>query len=634
MTLIVRNLEKRFGERLLFSGVSFTVGPGRKVALIGANGSGKTTLMNMIAGREEIDAGSIEMPVRNYRIGIMEQFYSFDEKGTLLDDALSAAEEINRLSIVMSDAVEKLSSENDPEIIKRLSTDYADAEGRFLVLGGYNFEGEVRKLLKGIGFREEDFDKKVSDLSGGERSRLALGKLLIAKPNLLLLDEPTNHLDIESVEWLEEFMREYQGGVFMVSHDRYFVDNVAQVILELEDGTISSYTGNYRDYLKLKCEKVEREWKEFKRQQDEMERLRRFINRWRADKRRASQAKSREKILSKMEPVKAPKRGQKQFSIHIESGMQSFTKVLEVENACKSYAGKNLFHDLNFEVIKGENFAIVGRNGEGKSTLIRCLMSRDDFDSGHFQWGGNTVIGHFAQDRIELDPRQNFLEAFLEHFPDWTPDQGKQFLGRFYINLEYMYKNVADISGGEKSKLAIAILIAQKPNVLVLDEPTNHLDIIATEALEMALESYDGSLILVSHDRRLLDRLANRTLYLKDGRGEIFLGNYSYMKEKLDERARREIMKQEKTVKEQVPRTEKPRKINVYKRQQIENLYGKITDIEDEIEKKHGMMADPSVAKDWEKVAKLKEEIDMLNEQISRIQDEIERREKDLYSQG
>ena len=634
MTLIVRNLEKRFGERLLFSGVSFTVGPGRKVALIGANGSGKTTLLNMIAGREEIDGGKIEMPIRNYRIGIMEQFYSFDEEGTLIDDALRAAEEINRLSITMSDAVEKLSAETNPDTIKRLSSDYADAEERFLVLGGYNFEGEVRKMLKGIGFREEDFDKKISELSGGERSRLALGKLLIAKPNLLLLDEPTNHLDIESVEWLEEFMKEYRGGVLMISHDRYFVDNVAQVILELEDGSIQSYTGNYRDYLRLKCEKVEREWKEFKRQQDEMERLRRFINRWRADKRRASQAKSREKILSKMEPVKAPKRGQKQFSIHIETGMQSFTRVLEVENAFKAYAGKNLFNGLSFEVIKGENFAIVGRNGEGKSTLIRCLMGRDNLDSGRFEWGGNTVIGYFAQDRIELDLRKNFLEAFLEHFPDWTPDQGKQYLGRFYINLEDMDKNVASLSGGEKSKLAIAILIAQKPNVLVLDEPTNHLDIIATEALEMALENYDGTLILVSHDRRLLDRLSDKTLYMKDGKGEIFLGNYSYMKEKLDERARLEISKHEKPVKEQVQKSEKPRKINVFKRQQIENLYSKITSMEDEIEKKHKMLADPVVAKDWEKVAKLMDEIEMLNGQIEQIQDEIEWREKELYTQG
>ena len=212
MTLVVRNLEKRFGERVLFSNVNFTVGPGRKVALIGPNGSGKTTLLNMIAGREEIDGGKIEMPIRNYRVGIMEQFYSFGENETLIDDALRAVDEINRLSTEMSGIVEKLSSENDATIIERLSYDYAIAEERFLVLGGYNFEGEVRKMLKGIGFREEDFKKKVCDLSGGERSRLALGKLLIAKPNLLLLDEPTNHLDIESLEWLEEFIREYPAG--------------------------------------------------------------------------------------------------------------------------------------------------------------------------------------------------------------------------------------------------------------------------------------------------------------------------------------------------------------------------------------------------------------------------------------
>jgi len=633
MTLIVRDLEKRFGDRLLFAKVSFTVGPGRKVALIGANGSGKTTLLNMIAGGEEKDGGKIEKPVRNFRIGIMEQFYACAEGSSMLDDALSAGAEINNLSDEMSSILKKLECESNPEIIQRLTDEYSNCESRFLVLGGYNFEGEVRKTLKGIGFNEEDFDKQVVNLSGGERSRLALTKLLIAKPHLMLLDEPTNHLDIESVVWLEEFIKEYQGGVLMVSHDRYFIDNVAQVILELEDGTISTYTGNYRDYLNQKCERVEREWNEYKRQQDEIRRLKNFINRWRADKRRASQAKSREKVLARMTPLKPPKRGQKQFSIRIETAQQSYTKVLEVKDAGKSYVGKILFADLNFEVMKGERFAIIGRNGEGKSTLLRCLLGLDRFEHGTYRWGGNTDIGYFTQDYIALDPDKNFLQAFLDNFPGWTLDEAKHFLGRFYISLDDLDKQIANLSGGEKSKLTLAILIARKPNVLVLDEPTNHLDIIASEALEMALEEYEGTLVLVSHDRRLLDRLSDRTLYMKNGKGEIFLGNYSYMKEKMTQREREGVsMKKGDTVVRESRRVDKPRKINVYKQKLIEELYNKVCKCEEEMHSRHTMMADPKIARDWKKLAELQDEIDKFKTEIERIQKEIEFREKELYS--
>ncbi|MBU1023590.1 ATP-binding cassette domain-containing protein, partial [bacterium] len=436
MTLLVKNLEKRFHERLLFKDVSFSVGPGRKVALIGANGSGKTTLLNIISGKEEFDSGKIELPKKKFKLGILEQFYTIEPEIKLLDDALSAGQEINSIDARMKAILEELESENDSAKIGKLSGEYSELEERFLFLGGYNLEGEVRKTLTGLGYTDEDFSKHVWELSGGERTRLALAKLLISKPNLLLLDEPTNHLDIESVEWLETYLKEYSGACLIVSHDRYFLNNIAQVILELEDGTINSYTGNYRDYLRLKHEKVEREWKEYKRQQNEIQRLKKFISRWKSDKRRASQAKSREKTLLRMAPLKRPRKGQKQFTIHIEGAFQSFTKVLEVKNASKSYAGKALFKELEFEILKGEKFAITGRNGQGKSTLLRCLMGRDKLDSGIYRWGGNTEIGYFAQDRIELDERDNFLQAFHRHFPEWKVDECKEFLGSFYINLD------------------------------------------------------------------------------------------------------------------------------------------------------------------------------------------------------
>ena len=637
MTLIVRNLEKRFGERLLFSHVNFTVGPGRKVALIGPNGSGKTTLLNILGGTEEYDKGVIETPIRNFHLGMLNQFYSVSDELKLLDDALSAGVEISNISVKMEQIIEHLNSESDSKAIEKLSADYADLEERFLFLGGYNYEGEVQKTLKGLGFLEEDFDKRVKDLSGGERTRLVLGKLLISKPNLMLLDEPTNHLDIESVEWLESFIREYTGACLMVSHDRYFLDNTTQVILELDDGAISSYTGNYRDYLRLKCEKIEREWKEYKRQKEEIVRLKKFINRWKADKRRSRQAKSREKTLQRITPMKRPRSGQKAFSIHIDSGDQSFTKVLEVNNAGKSYVGKQLFRDLEFTILKGEKFAITGRNGQGKSTLLRCLMNRDTLDSGTYRWGGNTEIGYFAQDRIELDENDNFLQAFQRHFPDWKIDECKQFLGGFYINLDDLAKPVSNLSGGEKSKLALSILIAKKPNVLILDEPTNHLDIIASEALEMSLENYTGTLILVSHDRRMLDRLADRTLYMKNGEGKIYPGNYAYMREKQTEEMAKSASVEIDKSSGKLGKTDKKKharskKVNVYKVNRIEELYDRLEIIEKEIENLHFEMSKPDVSKDWKKVADFKKEVDNLNLEADDIHNEIEKRESELYS--
>jgi ATP-binding cassette subfamily F protein 3 len=639
MTLLVRNLEKSFGMRVLFRDVSFSVGPGRKIALIGANGSGKTTLLRIISGVEEYDNGKIEMPIRNFKIGIMEQFYSIDESRRMIDDALFAAREIHELKQRMESIVDLLANQDDIKTTEKLSREYAEIEERFLFLGGYNAEGEIRKTLKGIGFMEEDFEKLVKDLSGGERSRLALAKLLISKPNLLLLDEPTNHLDVESVEWLEEYLKGYQGACLMVSHDRYFIDNVAQVIIELEDGKIDSYTGNYRDYLRMKYEKVENEWREFKRQQEEIQRLKRFIDRWRGDKRRSRQAKSREKVLQKMNPINRPKRGQKQFSIRLESETQSYTKVLELRNAGKSYAGKPLFRNLEFEVLKGEKFVITGRNGQGKSTLLRCLMGRDILDSGEFRWGGNTVIGYFAQDRIELDENDNFLQAFSRNYPEWKIDECKQFLGRLYINLDDLEKPVSSLSGGEKSKLALAILIAGKPNVMILDEPTNHLDIIASEALEMALENYDGTLILVTHDRRMMDRLADRTLYMKDGRGKIYLGNYSYMKEKQAEEIQSaqqasQVQKVMESSDEDSKKQPKSRKVNVFKQQQIEALYERIGELERQINMKHQEIANPETARDWQKVQALQNDINSIRMQIDDILREIEERERDLFSKS
>jgi ATP-binding cassette subfamily F protein 3 len=635
MTLLVRNITKSFRDRVLFSDVSFSVGPGRKVALIGANGSGKTTLLNIIAGREEFDSGKIDMPIRNFRMGIMNQFYESDEKTTLLDDAITAGKEINSVRKRMDEIIERLNGESEKDTITRLSKEYADLEERFTFLGGYDFEREVRKMLRGIGFIEADLEKRVVDLSGGERSRLALAKLLIYKPHLMLLDEPTNHLDIEGVEWLEKYITEYKGACLMVSHDRYFVDNVAQVILELEDGEINSYTGNYRDYLRMKYEKIEHETKEYEKQRDEIQRLQKFINRWRANPKRHTQAKSREKMLQRIEPVKRPKRGQKQFSISIESDHQSFTKVLQIKGATKSYAGKPLFTDLEFEVLKGDNYAITGRNGQGKSTLLRCLMGRDTLDSGTFRWGGNTEIGYFAQDRIELDDRDNFLKAFHRNYPDWTEDECKQYLGSFYISLHDLEKPVSSLSGGEKSKLALAILIAKKPNVLILDEPTNHLDIVSSEALEMALENYNGTLILVSHDRRMLDRLADRTMYLKDGRGKEYLGNYSYMREKQAEEEvekQKQINKPDSSVSEsREAQTKKSKKINIYKLGQVEKKYEELNRLEKEIQRCHEKMADPQIAKDWKKLVDLQNELDDCQNNISSIQKEIEERERELF---
>ncbi len=537
MTLMVKNLSKSYGVQHLFSDVSFFVGPKEKVALVGPNGCGKTTLIRIIGGQERADTGEVIYPGKNFQLGILEQFAEFTQGNSVLDETFSAFANIQSIEKRLRDLESRMESAGDEELV-RLGDTYARALEEYEQAGGYEYEADVRRTLMGIGFSESDFAKPVEVLSGGERTRLALCKLLLGKPDMLVLDEPTNHLDLPALEWFEDFVAAYPGGCLIVSHDRFFIDRVSDRIIELTANGADSYTGGYKGFLEAKLLRLEQAWAAYDRQQETIGKMERFVNRWSADKIRGSQAKDRKKKLDKLERIDKPREIIPEPVIRLRNVERSFETVLAVDNLHKAFDGRELFGGVDLEVSRGERLAIIGRNGEGKTTFLKCLIGEIEPDSGSARFGGKVRWGYSSQTHSELNHERSVLDEFMRLRPGLTEQEARSKLAAFLFNEDDVLKRVGDISGGERSKLALAVLIDEEPNVLLLDEPTNHLDIPSREALESSLEHFPGTIVCVSHDRRFIDRLADKTLEFEDGKSELYYGNYSYYHEKKQQRLR------------------------------------------------------------------------------------------------
>jgi len=523
----VGNLTKAFGTHTVFADVSFELRRGEKAGLIGANGCGKTTLLRCIMGREAADSGSVTVPAGE-TVGWVEQEGGFGG-GTLYEELLAGFRDVLAHQAEMSRLEKAIANETEEEALAGLMKSYAAAVQRFEHGGGYGYEAAIRRVASGLGFSAEDLERPVADFSGGQKTRIGLARALVRQPDFLFLDEPTNHLDIGMVEWLEEFLREYGGAVLVISHDRYFLDQVAERILELEDGTLTAYRGNYSRYLVQKEERVASQQEAFDKQQEYIAKTEAYIDRFRAGI-KSKMARGRQSQLDRLERLNAPAE-KRQFTLELPMLTDSAERVAELDKVTAAYGAKEIFANLSLLLRRGQGVALVGPNGAGKTTLLKLLTGELAPVRGSVKLGSRVRLGYFAQEHEGLDPDNRMLDELMKEF-GFGEEQARNYLGAMLFRGDEVYKLIGELSGGEKARLALLKLMLTGANFLLLDEPTNHLDIPGKEAVEEALGEYPGTFLTVSHDRYFLDRVADHVVELADGKLTVYVGNYSYYREK------------------------------------------------------------------------------------------------------
>ncbi|EAU72593.1 ATPase [Synechococcus sp. BL107] len=519
--------------------VTWEVKPGDRIGLVGVNGAGKSTQMRLIAGFEEPSSGQV-VRQGSPRIAYLQQEFDVDLERSVREELFQAFGEAATVLNRQREVEEEMGSEKaaeDPDHLNELIHELGRLQSRFEGLHGYELDARIDKLLPTIGFSAAGAERPVKDYSGGWQMRIALGKILLQDPDLLLLDEPTNHLDVETIQWLEGYLLEQSAALVVISHDRTFLDRVCNQIVSTERGISRSYLGNYTSHLELKQLEQQSTQAAFERQQKEIATQQAYIDRFRASATRSTQAKSREKQLDKVELVEAPVESVSGPSFRFPAAPRSGAQVALFENLTHSYGDKILFLGADLEVERGDRIAFVGPNGAGKSTLLRLVMGAEIPDEGIAQLGEhNVVAGYFEQNQAEaLDLNKTVIDTMYEAVPDWTQTQVRSLLGNFCFSNDSVFKDVGQLSGGEKARLALALMLLSPCNLLVLDEPTNHLDIPAKQMLEDALMAYEGAALLVSHDRYFISRVANRIVELRDGELVLYRGDYSYYLEKKEE---------------------------------------------------------------------------------------------------
>lgn len=523
MLATLNDITKYYGSDLIFEGVDLVVNEGERIGLVGQNGAGKTTLLNVLTKNEQPDGGDV-IYKNGLRIGYLKQNSGLKSGNTVIDemrrcfgDVLDANERIKKLEGELKD---------DPENLD-LQRQYAAQTAVIEARDGYNIDVQIKKVLNGMGFADTALNMTVDSMSGGEKTRLALAKLLLESPDLLILDEPTNHLDFETLSWLEEYLNGYKGTVITVSHDRYFLDKTANKIWEIDEGEIAEYNGNYSAYKVQKEERTAFLEKEYQKQTAQIESLEEFVRRNIARASTSALAKSRRKQLENMERVKKPKTHVQKPALHFEANKRAANDVLTVEDLSLKVGGdkKTLAENINFEIKRGDRIALIGANGTGKSTLLKTLMDIEP-QSGKIEWGKNTYIGYYDQENKDMKPANSALEEIRRRFARMSELEARSLLGKVKIVGDEVFKKVKSLSGGERAKLGLAALMGGEYNVLVLDEPTNHLDLEAREALEQALKEYDGTLLFVSHDRYFLNALSSGVMELSDGELNVFKGGF------------------------------------------------------------------------------------------------------------
>jgi len=525
--ITLNHVQKQFGTKIIFKDCSLQIGVRDRVGLIGPNGSGKTTLFRMILGEESIDDGEV-LIAKGVKIGHLPQEVISCKGNAVLDEVLKSSTNITSLQGKMKILEEELSSIEDPKGQERLAKEYGKLQERYTLLGGYGLEAEAKRILQGLGFREKDFGRRTDELSGGWLMRIALSKILLQSPDLLLLDEPTNHLDLTSLIWLEEFLVNYPGAMVIVSHDRVFLNHLIDRIAEIEAERIAFYYGDYDHYLEEKEARREILEATFKTQQRKIEQTERFIERFRAKNTKSSQVQSRIKMLEKIERIELPEK-KKEIRFHFPAPKRSGHKVVEVKNLHKSYETTAVYQGIDFHLYRGDKVALVGPNGAGKSTLLKILAGVLDFEEGEVMLGKDVTRAYFAQHQFDiLRPENTVFEEILSVATDESQTELRTLLGAFLFSGDEIEKKVSVLSGGEKSRLVLAKMLLKPANFLLLDEPTSHLDIPSRNVLEMALKQFQGTICLITHDRHLINEIANKVIEIDNGVPHLYPGNYDY----------------------------------------------------------------------------------------------------------
>lgn len=532
MILSCSNIDKTFVDNHVIKNASFHIEDYEKAAIIGINGAGKSTLLKIITGHLPADAGSVTF-AKDKNYGYLAQHQAVDSENTIFDELLTVKQEVLDLeaAIRQTEADMKLVSGDELELLLKK---YANLTHRFEDMNGYACKSEITGILKGLGFTEEEFDKKVATLSGGQKTRVALGKLLLQKPDLIMLDEPTNHLDLNSIAWLETYLLNYKGAVIIVSHDRYFLDKIATKIIEIDNGVVSSFHGNYSQYAvqkeHLRTEQMNaylNQQREIKHQEEVIDKLKQF-NREKSIRR----AESREKMLDKIERLEKPTEVRSDMKLALTPHRTSGNDVMQVEGLSKQFGQHLLFENVSFEIKRGEHVAVIGDNGTGKTTLLKIINELVPMDSGMIKLGTNVEIGYYDQEHHVLHMDKTLFEEISDDYPDLTNTEIRNTLAAFLFTGEDVFKKISALSGGERGRVSLAKLMLSEANFLILDEPTNHLDITSKEILETALNAYEGTVLYVSHDRYFINKTATRILELTHQQFVNYIGNYDYYLEK------------------------------------------------------------------------------------------------------
>lgn len=534
MILACNNICKEFDGEAILKHVSFHMEEHEKAAVVGINGAGKSTLLKIIMEEVTPDEGLVTF-AKDRTIGYLAQHQNVDSENSIYDELLSVKEQVIQIEKRLRSLEQDMASATGDEL-ENLMNSYSNLNHQFEQADGYAYKSEVVGVLKGLGFTEDDFSRRIHTLSGGQKTRVALGKLLLTKPDLILLDEPTNHLDLDSIRWLETFLLNYDGAVLIVAHDRYFLDRIVSRIIELDRGECTVFSGNYSSYAQKKAELRKAKLNEYLKQQQEIrhqeaviEKLKQF-NREKSIKR----AESREKMLDKMERIEKPTELNASMNLTLEPKIVSGNDVLSVTGLCKGFDGTSLFRDIHFEIKRGERVALIGGNGTGKTTILKILNGLLTPDEGTIRLGTNVTIGYYDQEHHVLNPDKTLFDEIQDAYPDMDNTRVRNTLAAFLFTGDDVFKKISDLSGGEKGRVSLAKLMLSNANFLILDEPTNHLDMISKEILENALNSYTGTILFVSHDRYFINATATRILELKGNILTNFNGNYDYYLEKYD----------------------------------------------------------------------------------------------------
>lgn len=634
MLLSMEHISKSFSGKPILRDISFTVEEGMRYGLIGVNGAGKSTLLNILIGEMEQDTGEISKS-GNLTVGYLKQNSGLNRSSTIIEemrrvfaDVLAAQQQMRRLEDEMATITDHTKAE-----YREISAEYAKKQAYVDSRDGYMIDVKIKTVLNGMGFMDKDLETRIQTLSGGEKTRLAIARLLLEEPNLLILDEPTNHLDFKTLRWLEDYLLSYRGSVLVVSHDRYFLDKLATQMLELERGILYSYKGNYSAYVKQKQERILRRMKEYEAQQIEIKKLQTYVDKNIARASTADSAKSRQKMLDNMERIEKPEGDIKPISLHFTMTKEPFKDVLSTEDleVMVGSEKKVLCSHINFSLKRGEKVAIIGENGIGKSSFLKTIQGILPHENGTYTWGKNVSIGYYEQENLNLNPDRLAIDELWDRFPHIPEAQIRRTLGNVRLTKNDVFKPVSVISGGERAKLAFCILMLEKANVMLLDEPTNHLDLPSKEVLEEALEEYEGTLLFVSHDRYLLNKLPDKIIEMNQDGITVYEGKYDdYMaQQQTQAAAAAEDTKPKKKAQSGSYRSKEQRRATVQRRSRIRELEEQIAWLEKETKLLQEELGEEAVYTDYqlatEKTVKIEEnskKLDACYEEWERLQDE------------